>query len=351
MSFVVTLVDEELQFTCQAEQSILDAALARGIVMSYGCRDGMCGSCMGRLISGQIHYPQGQPGGITDQEVAMGQALFCKAVPRSDVTIKARVIKQAEEIEVKTLPVKVQRIEPVSDDVIRLILQLPAVENFSYRAGQWVYFLLKDGRKRAFSIANAPDEKHQLELQIRHAVGGVFTDFVFDQLQPGDLLRIEGPHGTFFYQSEDRPMLLVAGGTGFAPIKGIFEEISKQELAFPVHLFWGSRAKKDLYQDDLVRQWVDRYGIKYSPVLSDAEPTDAWQGETGFVHEAVIRAYPDLTDYSVYMAGPPQMIEACKQTFVGAGLEPSRLHYDSFEYSSDALNGMQEAEQKTGGSG
>ena len=343
MSYVVTLADEDKQFSCRANQSILDAALQQGIALSYGCRDGMCGSCMGRLLSGRVDYPQGQPGGISDDEVAAGQALFCKAVPLSDVTIKANVIRQQQEIEIKTLPVKVKSIDYLTDDVVRLILQLPAVETFNFRAGQWVYFVLKDGRKRAFSIANAPNQDNQIELQIRHAVGGVFTDFVFNQLKPNDLLRIEGPHGSFFFQQQEKPLLLVAGGTGFAPIKGIFEEISQPDLQQSVHLFWGSRTRKDLYQDALVRQWVADHGIKYTPVLSDADAADHWQGKTGFVHQAVLETYPDLAEFAVYMAGPPQMIESCKQSFTGAGLDPASLFYDSFEYSSDALDSMQQS--------
>lgn len=340
MPFLVTLADENVTFTCEENQSVLDAALEKGITISYGCRNGLCGSCMGELQQGQLEYPEGQPGGISEEEVNQGKALFCKAVPLGDITIKVNVLKPQVDIEVKTLPARVNEIQHLTDDVIKLILQLPAVETFNFKAGQWVYFVLKDGRKRAFSIANAQNEKNQLELQIRHAIGGVFTDFVFENLTTGLLLRIEGPHGTFYFQQDDRPILLVAGGTGFAPIKGIFEEMSQQELKQPVHLFWGSRAKKDLYQEDLVQQWVRQYGINYTPVLSEPDERDNWQGESGFVHQAVIKAYPDLSQFALYMAGPPQMIDSCKDTFIKAGLEDNRLYYDSFDYSSDALDAM-----------
>jgi len=346
MSFVVTIAEQNLQFNCSAEQTVLDAALDQGITMSYGCRNGLCGSCKGQLISGQVDYPDGQPGGITEQELEQQQALFCKAVPQSDLTIKVTVLQPELEIETKTLPVRVSSIEYMSDDVIKLILQLPALETFQFKAGQCIYFILRDGRKRAFSLANSPNEQGQLELQIRHAVGGVFTDFVFNQLAEGDLLQIEGPHGTFWFQQDDKPILLVAGGTGFAPIKGIFEELNQQSIDRPVHLFWGSRARKDLYQHNLVQQWQQQAGIDYTPVLSDPDPEDDWQGETGFVHEAVLNAYPDLSDYAVYMAGPPQMIESCKKGFIEAGLDTDSLYYDSFEYSSDALDAMKDNNKK-----
>ena len=340
MSFKVTLADENIEFSCEPQQSVLDAALEQGITLSYGCRNGMCGSCKGKVLSGQIEYPEGTPGGIDDEEIKLGEALFCKAVPSSDLDIRVQVIATEPEIEVKTLPARVSEISYLADDVVRLMLQLPAVETFNFRAGQWVYFVLKDGRKRAFSIANAPNEQNTLELQIRHAIGGVFTDYVFNQLEVGALLQIEGPHGTFYFQQDERPILLVAGGTGFAPIKGIFEEMIEQGVNRPIHLFWGSRAKKDLYQESLVQQWVQQHGIKYTPVLSDADGEDNWSGATGFVHQAVLESYAEMSDFAVYMAGPPQMIESCKKSFVDAGLDEARLYFDSFDYSTDALDAM-----------
>lgn len=341
MSFLVTLAEENTQFSCEENQTVLDAALEKGIAISYGCRNGLCGSCMGDLLEGQITYPDGQPGGLNEADRDQGKALFCKAVPQCDITIKVNVLKPQAEIAVKTLPAKVKQIEHLTDDVVKLILQLPAVEPFNFKAGQWVYFVLKDGKKRAFSIANSPNEQNELELQIRHAIGGVFTDFVFDSLTTGLLLQIEGPHGTFYFQQDDQPILLVAGGTGFAPIKGIFEEISQLEQQPPVHIFWGSRARKDLYQNELVERWVKEFGIQYTPVLSDPEDGDNWDGESGFVHQSVIKAFPDLSKHAVYMAGPPQMIESCKEAFTRAGLHQEKLYYDSFEYSSDALDAMQ----------
>jgi len=339
MSFLITLVDEDVNFQCEANQTILDAALQQGVTLSYGCKNGLCGSCIGTFISGQIEYPNGQPDGINADEVSNHQALFCKATPLSDLSIKVKVIK--EEIqEIKNLPARVKEIKYLSEDVIQLVLQLPSVEPFDFKAGQWIYFVLKDGRKRAFSIANSPNDKNELELQIRHAPGGVFTDFVFNNLKPGALLKIEGPHGSFFNQQDESPVLLVAGGTGFAPIKGILEEIVKQETKQPIHLFWGLRSKKDLYLQQLINTWVKDYGISYTPVLSEPEKEDAWKGNTGFVHQAVLEQFPQLSNFAVYMAGPPQMIDACKQSFISAGLDKNKLYYDSFDYSTDAIDAM-----------
>ena len=344
MSFVVTIAEQDLTFTCEENQTILDAAMEAGITIPHGCRNGFCASCKGHLLSGSIDYPEGKPDGIHEDDAAAGDVLLCKAVAQSDLEILVQVMEPQPEIVVKTLPCKVVEVEHLSDDVIKLILQLPAMESFHFKAGQWVYFVLKDGKKRAFSLANSPNEQNQLEIQIRHAFGGVFTDFVFNELKVGAMLRIEGPHGTFWYQQDERPVLLVAGGTGFAPIKGIFEELSQQPIEHPLHLFWGSRAKKDLYQEQLVQQWVKDHGIRYTPVLSDPAHDDNWSGETGFVHQSVLAAYPDLSQYAVYMAGPPQMIESCRDSFIAAGIDEARLYYDSFDYSTDALKAMKDKE-------
>lgn len=344
MSFLITLDGEDKTFLCEPDQIILDAALQQGVTLSYGCKNGLCGSCKAKLLEGQTDYPDGKPDGITEQQAQDSEILLCKSIPCSDITIKAHLPQPAQEVEVKTLPARVKEITHLSDDVIEMILQLPAVEPFKFNAGQWIYFLLKNGQKRAFSIANRQNDKNELQLQIRHAEGGLFTDFVFNELKPGALLQIEGPHGSFYYQPDERPVLLVAGGTGFAPIKGILEEMMAQAVDQKIHLLWGVKSKKDLYMDDLVQDWVTQYGIEYTAVLSEPETTDKWTGEIGFVHEAVLRHYKDLSDYAVYMAGPPQMIQSCQKSFVAAGLDTSRLYYDSFEYSTDALDAMKSKE-------
>jgi len=342
MSFIINLVNEKLHFPCEANETVLDAALKQGVALSYGCKNGLCGSCKGQLISGQISYADGQPDGISNEEVRDGDVLFCKAIPLSDLSIRVKVVRQDQVIQVKKLPARVKQVTHLSDDVIRLILQLPAIEPFNFKAGQWINFILKDGKKRAFSIANAPNEQNELELQIRHALGGVFTDYVFNNMQVGAVLQIEGPHGTFYYQQDENAILLVAGGTGFAPIKGILEQVLENKPDYPIHLFWGLRTEKDLYLQDLIKQWTDQHGIQYTPVLSEPGENHQWDGKTGYVHEAVLQQYPKLSEFSVYMAGPPQMIESCKKAFTAAGLDDNRLYYDSFDYSTDALDAMKQ---------
>ncbi len=347
MTHSVRLVDDDISFTCEESETVLDAALEQGIALPYGCRNGLCGSCKADLIAGEVDYPDGEPGGLSEEDKQQGKALLCRAHPKSDLQLKVQLVRDAPPLEIKTLPVRVKKIDHLSHDVVRLMLQLPASEPFDYCAGQWIYFLLKDGRKRAFSIANAPNDHHELELQIRHVEGGLFTDFVFHHLEEGAMLRIEGPHGSFYFHDDDRPLVMVAGGTGFAPLKGILEELMEQGgYPHPIHLFWGARHREDLYQDALVRQWVDegRLQLSYSPVLSEAGEADDWKGETGFVHQAVLRHFPDLSGHAVYMAGPPPMIESCREGFLSAGLDEAHLHYDSFEYSDDARQAIESAD-------
>lgn len=311
---------------------MLDAALSQGIVISYGCRSGLCGSCKGKLLSGEVDYCGKPPTGISQQDITQGYALFCKARPLSDLCIDIKIYQKQLAIDIKTLPVRIEQIDRLTADVIRLVIQLPASEPFDYLAGQWIYFLLQNGGKRAFSIANAPNNDHFLELHLRHVPGGLFTGSVFQQLKPGDLLRINGPHGTFTCEDDDRPLLLVSGGTGFAPVKSILGSLLGSRRKEFVHVFCGSRLKADLYQRGLISELLDDTRLKFDEVLSD-ESSNSWRGARGNVHRAVLANYPDLSTQAVYMAGPPEMIRAATRDFIDAGLDPDNLNFESFEYA------------------
>lgn len=307
--------------------------------MPYGCRDGACGSCQAQLLTGEVSYPDGLPAALSEAEHANGQVLLCKARAQTDVQLKVLMPAYEKAQKVQTLPVRVAARRVLAEDVIELVLELPAVSEFEFEAGQWLYFVLKDGRKRAFSIANAPRADKRLELHIRHVEGGVFTEFVFEQLKPGALLRIEGPHGSFFYQTDvQQPVVLLAGGTGFAPLKGLVEHLQSLPERPPIRLFWGVRKEQDLYQADLPQQWQEQGLLDYVPVLSEAD--ESWAGARGWVHEEVLRQCPQLNESAVYMAGPPAMVKAARDAFLKAGLASNRLFYDSFEYSDDARESM-----------
>lgn len=344
MSFTVTIQPSGHRFQNEDDESVLDAALRQGFALPYGCRNGACGSCKGRVLSGQVSYPQ-RPRALTEADEAEGYAIFCQAVPRSDLEIEVREIGAAKDIVVKTLPCRVASLRRLAHDVMELKLKLPATERLQFLAGQYIDILLRDGRRRSFSLANPPHHDEFLELHIRRVPGGYFTEHVFGEMKEKALLRLEGPLGSFFLREDSqRPVILVAGGTGFAPIKAILEHAFEIGDARPMHLYWGVRAKRDLYLDELVRGWLERHpSLRYTPVLSEPREEDAWTGRTGFVHEAVLADYADLSGYDVYMAGPPAMVEAGREAFVQRrGLPEAQLYYDSFEFGADTQQGLQE---------
>ncbi|MDZ7621627.1 MAG: CDP-6-deoxy-delta-3,4-glucoseen reductase [Candidatus Competibacteraceae bacterium] len=337
MPYHVTLQPTGHEFLVAEHESVLDAALReKGSVLPYGCRNGTCGSCMGTIQSGEIVYPDGRPPALSEREEAEGKALLCQARPRSDLVIEAREVQGGQDLPVKILPCRVERRELLAPDVMRLYLKPPSAERLQFLAGQYVDILLADGRRRGFSLANAPHADEALELHVRHVPGGFFTDYVFKKMKDKALLRFQGPLGTFFLREESlRPIILLGGGTGFAPLKGMLEHAFHIGLDRSLHLYWGVRAKVDLYLHELPRQWEkERPNFRYTPVLSEPRPEDDWTGRTGWVHEAVAADYPDLSGYEVYMSGPPPMIDAAKPAFAARGLPEDQLFYDSFEFSA-----------------
>jgi CDP-4-dehydro-6-deoxyglucose reductase len=337
MLYHITIQPSGHEFQVAANESVLDAALReKGSVLPYGCRNGTCGSCMGTILSGEVAYPDGRPPGLSESEQAGGKVLLCQARPRSDLVIEAREVKTGGDIAVRMLPCRVEQRELLAPDVMRLFLKLPNNERLQFLAGQYVDILLADGRRRGFSLANPPHADELLELHVRHVPGGVFTDYVFNKMKDKALLRFQGPLGTFFLREDSsRPIILMGGGTGFAPLKGMLEHVFHIELDRPLHLYWGARAKVDLYLDQLPRRWAAEHpNFRYTPVLSEPRLEDGWLGRTGWVHEAVAADYPDLSGYDVYMSGPPPMIEVAKPAFAARGLPVEQLFYDSFEFSA-----------------
>jgi len=333
MTFKVRIEPSGHEFTVAEKETVLDAALRHGYTLPYSCRNGSCGTCKGKLRAGEVDYGVYEDKALSAAERAAGFALFCQAVPRSDLVIEAKELAAVAGIAIKTLPARVVKMEKAADDVMILSLKLPANQRLQFLAGQYVDILLKDNQRRSFSLANPPHADEFLELHVRQVPNGLFTGHVFTQMKEKDLLRLRGPLGIFFLREEsDRPAIFVAGGTGFAPIKGILEHAFARGIRRPLHLYWGVRAQRDLYMDTLPRTWVRAHAnFKYTPVLSEPRPEERWDGRTGWVHDAVIADYPDLSGYEVYASGPPPMIEAVKKTFFARGLTPDRLFFDSFE--------------------
>ncbi len=337
-NFTVTLQPSGHAFEVEQGESILAAALRHGFVLPYSCRNGACGSCKGRIIEGQVDYGVYQEKALPRIEKSEGKALFCQAKPLSDMVVEARTIGAVKDIPIKTLPCRIQRIERLADDVMALYLKLPANERLQFLAGQYLEFLLRDGSRRSFSMANPPHDDELLQLHVRHVPGGHFTDHVFGKMKERDILRFEGPHGTFFLREDsDKPIVFVASGTGFAPIKSVIEHALAEEVRRPMTLYWGGRRPKDLYLNQLPIKWAAEHpGFRYVPVISDALPEDDWSGRTGFVHRAVMEDLPDLSGHQVYACGVPVMVDSAKRDFIAqCGLPEDEFYADSFTTQAD----------------
>lgn len=333
MSFTVTIDDSGHHFGVEENETVLDAAIRQNIGLPYGCRNGRCGNCAADLLSGEVTY-YGEPPALED--LPAGKCLPCQGFAASDLRLGVREAESAAEIEVKLLPCRVHAVDHLTHDVVRLLLKLPDSQRLQFRAGQYLDFLLADGRRRAFSIANAPHDDEFIELHIRHVDGGRFTDWVFTQMKARTILRIQAPLGTFTLdETSARPMIFMGGGTGFAPLKGQIEQAFEAGVDRPMYLYWGVRAKRDIYLRELPEGWArDHDNFSFVPVLS--EPDADWDGRRGWVHDAVLQDFPDLSGYDLYMAGPPPMVSAGREAFLAAGMPAEQMHYDSFEYAEDA---------------
>lgn len=318
-------------FHADEGETILEAALREGFMLPYGCRNGACGSCKGKVVEGKIDHGKAEETALPAAERDLGMALFCQARARSDLVIECREIGAVRDIPVKTLPCRVQTLDLVAPDVMRIRLRLPAAERLQFLAGQYIDILLKDGTRRSLSMANPPHDDNLLELHLRN-YGGSFSKHVFTQMKEKDILRFEGPLGSFYlHEDSDKPAVLVAGGTGFAPIKAIIEHALHNKIKRPMTLYRGARHAADLYLNELPERWQMGSGVKYIPVLSDATAKDAWSGRCGLVHEAVMEDLPDLSGYDVYACGAPAMIKAARQDFCArCGLPETAFHSDAF---------------------
>jgi CDP-4-dehydro-6-deoxyglucose reductase len=339
MPHQVTIQPSGHQFIVEEDETILEAALRQGFSLPYGCRNGACGSCKGKVLSGALDYGTHSATALKDEEKTQGRALFCRARPLTDLTIEAKEIGAARDIVVKTLPCRVEQLEKRADDVMVMKIKLPANERLQFLAGQYIDFQLKDGKTRSYSLANPPHDDALLELHVRHVLGGLFTDTVFSTLKARDILRLKGPLGSFFIREDsDKPMIFIAGGTGFAPIKGMLEHAFAEHTDREMVLYWGVRALKDLYMAELPRQWqAEQPNFSFIPVLSNPQPVDHWQGRTGFVHEAVLADFADLSGYQVYACGAPVMVDSAREAFTRTrGLPEDEFFADSFVYAADA---------------
>lgn len=337
MTFQTHLQPSGHTFPTEAHETILEAALKHGYTLPYSCRDGVCGTCKGKVVSGQVDHGKYQDSTLTEAEKAAGMALFCCAKPLSDLTLECREVNAVKDIPIKIMPCRVHKMERPAADVMVLSLKLPTNERLQFLAGQYIDILLKDQQPRSFSLANAPHSDEFLELHIRNISGGAFTHHVFEQMKERDILRFKGPLGTFFLREDSaKPIIFVASGTGFAPIKAIIEHALFIGVTRPMHFYWGARKLADLYMLDKAKHW-ESSGIKFTPVLSEALAEDHWQGRTGFVHQAVLDDYSDLSEQEVYACGAPIVVEAAHRDFTTQrGLPNEAFFSDAFTYAPKA---------------
>ena len=334
--FRVTLQPSGHSFSTDGNEPVLQAALDAGLTLPYGCRNGACGACKGKVLDGLVDHGPVQDQALSTADRAGGLALFCCAKPLSDLVLECREVGTAKDIPVKIMPCRVQKIERAADDVIILSLKLPANERLQFLAGQYIEFLLKDGKRRAFSIAYAPHDDGFLQLHVRMIAGGEFTGHVFGAMKEKDILRFQGPYGSFFLREESaKPVILLAGSTGFAPIKAIVEHAIHNHIKRPLEIYWGARTRSGLYLSDLPSGWAGTNShIRYVPVLSEATPEDSWQGRSGLVHRAVLEDHADLSGFQVYACGAPAMIDAARTEFVARGLPAEEFFADAFTFAS-----------------
>lgn len=338
MTFQITVLPSGREFSCETDDTILDAAMRNGISLPYGCKNGACGSCKGKLVSGQVSHRRHQAQALTDEEESKGGTLFCCATPHSDLVIEAREVLGMNEFPARKMPARVAKMERYGPDVMVLSLQLPANERLRYRAGQYIDIIQKNGQRRSYSLANPPHLDEQLSLHLRHLPGGIMTDHVFGGMKERDILRFEGPLGSFFLREDsDKPIILLASGTGFAPIKAVIEHAIHLQSTRPMTLYWGGRRPHDLYMHTQCEQWANSLpGFKYIPVISDALPEDNWIGRNGFVHQAVIDDFPDMSGYQVYACGAPIVVDSAKRDFVAkCQLPVDEFYADSFITAAD----------------
>lgn len=328
MTHIVTMQPSGNSFAVEENESILAAAMRSGYTLPYGCRNGACAACKGKVITGTVDHGNPQNSALADFEKRDGLTLFCQAIPKSDITIEAREIETSGDIEVRRLPSRVQEIKRVTEDVVILKLKLPANERFQFFAGQYIDVLLREGKRRSYSMGNPPHKNEYLELHVRSMANGTFTKQVFETLKEKDILRFEGPLGTFFLREDtEKPIIFVASGTGFAPIKSIIEYTFEENINRKMILYWGGRRPKDIYMSELATRWQEEHdNFSFIPVISDQEPDDEWKGRTGLVHVAAMKDHSDMTHHEVYSCGVPAMVEAAHKDFT----ERCKLPEDAF---------------------
>ncbi|CAN7720115.1 CDP-6-deoxy-delta-3,4-glucoseen reductase [Variovorax paradoxus] len=329
-TLTVTCLPGGRTFEATSEETILEAALRQGLLLAHSCRNGACGTCKTRMVEGEVNY-RVQPAALTAEDAASGYALPCQARARTAVALECSPISVDAATPMRRLVTRVQSLDKLAPDVMRIRLKIPANGNFAFYPGQYIDIVMNPALRRSLSVANSPDEDGYMELHLRN-YGGPFSTHVFNTMKVGDLIRVEGPLGTFFVRADsDKPIVFVASGTGFAPVKAMIEDQLRNGGVRPISLYWGGRRPADLYHHELAHAWATDHGIDYVPVVSEALPEDTWTGRVGFVHQAVLQDMPSLASHQVYACGAPIVVESARRDFTSLrGLPPTEFYADAF---------------------
>jgi NAD(P)H-flavin reductase/ferredoxin len=328
MNYDITIAgsDMDVSIPCESEETVLEAVERAGFAIPYSCLKGVCSTCEGTLIAGEVEtVGRGLIRGLNEA------VRFCCTKPRSNLEIRPQKILKNVVPDRKKLSVSVFRMTSLAEDVTRLELRLPMGKRCKFRAGQYLRIYLEDGVSRSYSMANPPQKNNLLELHIRHFPGGYFSEVILAQLESKAQLSIELPYGQFMLnESSDNPVILIASGTGFAPIKSMIEDQLARGGTRRMALYWGARSREDLYLAELVKAWLARAPwLTFTPVLS--RPDGSWEGREGWVQHAVLADHPDLSGWEVYACGNPQMISESKTMFSNeAGLNADNFYCDPF---------------------
>jgi CDP-4-dehydro-6-deoxyglucose reductase/3-phenylpropionate/trans-cinnamate dioxygenase ferredoxin reductase subunit len=334
VTFTVKVAGHEAAFPCEPREFVLDAAERAGYSMPSSCRKGACNTCEAGLLDGEVE--QRGRGRRTARD---GTALMCRAQPRADLVIRPKRFERIDIFRRKVITARIFRLARLACDVTIVNLRFPIGLRAPFKAGQYLQVIMADGDRRNFSMANAARHNDGAELHIRHITGGKFSVETLSKLAVGDALQVEIPYGDFYLRATDRPVILLASGTGFAPIKSLIETSIHAGNRRPMHLYWGARRREDIYLEELPARWAQRLTwFSFTPVLS--EPASSWRGRTGLVHDAVREDCANLAHAEIYACGNPLMVSAAQKSFIeGHGLPEAQFFADAFVESGTAASG------------
>lgn len=326
----VTLSNEK-SFLCEPGVTLLDSAKKNGVVLEYSCRSGRCGICIAHAhgVTEVIRHDESI---LSAEQVAQGYILTCCRTASSDVRLNIEDLSQFADIKSKTLPCRVDSFQRLAEDVIEVVLRLPPRDPLNYLAGQYVDIIGKNGVRRSYSLANAPRQDGKLKLQIRQVEGGVMSQYWFGELAVNDLLRLEGPQGTFALRNtEPANLIFLATGTGIAPVKAMLEQLkdeSAQVQNKKIWVYWGGRYMSDIY----LQLDFGKLGVSFIPVLS--RPDTSWRGREGYVQDVLATDGLDLADSVVYACGSERMIQSAREKLLVLGLPQRHFYSDAFVSSN-----------------